>query len=284
MERMARERIRHEMAFRHVTVAAVDHVTPTMVRVTLRGDELAGFAADGPSDHVKVYFPDPATGVLTAPTWDADGVHRPTDGIVISRDYTPRAFRPEGSIAAGSPAELDLDFVLHGGDGGRAGGPASAWAAGAAVGDELVVGGPRGSLLAPTEVGHALLIADETGLPAFSRWLELLPASARITAVLLADDDATEDYLDEAQRARASVEWLFRFDGPGQLEESVHSIDTDAIDYVWAAGEAGELTPVRRMLKHERGIGPDRMQLQGYWRRGVTNLDHHAPLDPSDPD
>jgi NADPH-dependent ferric siderophore reductase len=40
---------------------------------------------------------------------------------------------------------------------------------------------------------------------------------------------------------------------------------------------------LRRYLKHERGLAADRVAIEGYWKRGVTNLDHHAPLDPSDP-
>jgi NADPH-dependent ferric siderophore reductase len=69
------------------------------------------------------------------------------------------------------------------------------------------------------------------------------------------------------------------------LEESVRSlgaIEPDA--YVWAAGEATSLIPVRRYLRHELGLSPEQLAVEGYWKRGVTNLDHHAPIDPTDPD
>jgi NADPH-dependent ferric siderophore reductase len=268
-------------------------LTQTIVRITLAGtdadgsDALDGFTALGPSDHVKVFFPDPVTGVVTAPSIAADGVRRPTDGVVISRDYTPRAFRPAAGSAAGSAtAELDIDFVLHGSGSDLAdGGPASAWAAAAAEGDPLAIAGPRGSRLAPDACAHAILIADETALPAFSRWLELLPAGTRITAIVDAADESVEEYLTDEQRQRASVEWLYRIDGPGQLEESVRSlgpIEPDA--YVWAAGEATSLIPVRRYLRHELGLSSEQLAVEGYWKRGITNLDHHAPIDPTDPD
>jgi len=318
-----RERVRHELVVRHLTVARRTELTPSMVRVTLVGDDLDGFSALGPSDHVKVFFPDPATGVVTAPSMGPDGVRRPTDGVVISRDYTPRAFRPgEG----GGAAELDIDFVLHDaapgelvpdavvagvsapeagpgsgsdtgpgsgsdtGSGsasvrGASGGPASAWAAQASVGDALAVAGPRGSRLAPDACGSAILLADETALPAFSRWLELLPASTRITAILDAADESVEDYVTAEQRERASVEWLYRIDGPGQLEESLRSLGPIGEDtYVWAAGEATTLIPLRRYLRHELGLSTDQLSVEGYWKRGITNLDHHAPIDPTDPD
>jgi NADPH-dependent ferric siderophore reductase len=53
---------------------------------------------------------------------------------------------------------------------------------------------------------------------------------------------------------------------------------------VWAAGEASALVPVRRYLKHEVGLRPDQLDVQGYWKRGIVNRDHHEPVDPTDPD
>ena len=282
-----REHVRHEMALRRLTVDRIEQITPSIVRVTLIGDALEGFSALGPTDHVKVFFPDPATGVLTMPELTGDGVRRPTDGVIISRDYTPRQFRP----APFGAAELDIDFVLHapetphdGPVDAAAGGPASAWAAGAHPGDELGVAGPRGSRLAPQDISDVVLIADETALPALTRWLDLLPEPAAVTALLDVADEEVEPYLSEEQKRRASIEWLYRADGPGQLLEAVRSLDLDADAYVWAAGEASALVPVRRYLKHEVGLRADQLDVQGYWRRGVVNLDHHAPVDPSDPD
>lgn len=286
---MFRDRVRHELVVRHLTVSRRVELTPSMVRITLAGtaadgaDALDGFTSLGPSDHVKVFFPDPATGVVTAPSIATDGVRRPTDGVVISRDYTPRAFRPAAGAAA---AELDIDFVLHGSASDLAGGgPASAWAASASAGGQLAIAGPRGSRLAPDACAHAILIADETALPALSRWLELLPASTRITAILDAADESVENYLTAEQRQRTSIEWLYRIDGPGQLEESVRSLGALGDDaYVWAAGEATTLIPVRRYLRHELGLSSEQLTVEGYWKRGITNLDHHAPIDPTDPD
>src|SRR4051794_10954812 len=104
----ARESVRHQLAVRRSTVAAVRQVVPSIVRVTLSGPELQGFAALGPADHVKVFFPDPATGELLMPEIDEQGLRRPAaSGTIISRDYTPLEFRAD-------TGELDIDFVLHG--------------------------------------------------------------------------------------------------------------------------------------------------------------------------
>ena len=112
-----REMVRHELVVRRTVVSAVREVVPSIVRVTLAGPELAGFVSEGPADHMKVFFPDPVSGELALPTVDAQGLRRPdAGGTIISRDYTPREFRP-------ASGELDVDFVIHGDDG-----PASAWA------------------------------------------------------------------------------------------------------------------------------------------------------------
>ena len=92
-------------------------ITPRMVRVTLAGDELAGFGGDGPDRRIKMFFPvegqdRPAVPRATSggPLWPT-GEPRPT-----IRTYTVRRFDP-------GAGELDVDFVLHEGHG-----PAAAWA------------------------------------------------------------------------------------------------------------------------------------------------------------
>jgi len=275
----ARRKVMHPLVVRRLTVAAVAQVTPAIVRVTLVGADLAGFESTGPSDHVKAFFPDPATGRLAAPTLTADGLQPPTEGTAYKRDYTPRAFRATGE--SGGP-ELDLDLVLH-----DDGGPASTWASRAAVGDELVVAGPRGSKLVPEGFDSYLLACDETALPAVSRWLQLLPEGTpvRVLAEISSPDD--EAYLPTLPRG-TEVRWLRRDGLPGTsrvLEAAVRACGPIGPGtYVWAAGEAGSLVGVRRYLRRELGLPKHQVEVEGYWRRGTTNFDHHAPVDPTDAD
>ena len=281
-----REHVRHPLVLRRLYVSAVHHVVPNIVRVTLTGSELAGFTSTGPADHLKVFFPDPGTGILTLPEVGPDGIRRSAEGVVISRDYTPRAFRPaahgggHGGEHGGEHGELDLDIVTHGVDG-----PASAWAELARVGDDLAVAGPRGSRLVPEGVERLLIVADETALPATGRWLELLPATVPVTALLYVAHESVDSYFDPAIAARMDAEWITHADGHLQLEESLRSLGRigDAT-FVFLAGEADILVPLRRYLRHELGLPAEQVSASGYWRRGVVNLDHHAPLDPSDPD
>ncbi|WP_166999471.1 siderophore-interacting protein [Paramicrobacterium fandaimingii] len=274
---VTRERIRHEPEVRRTTVERVDWLHETMVRITVTGENLRGFKAPGPNDHVKVFFPDPATERLTTPQMTADGLKRPTDGLILSRDLTPLVFRENNS--AGVP-ELDIDIVVHGDDA-----PATAFAAHAHPGQPVGIAGPRGSKLVPVGIRRAVLIADETALPAFTRWLRMLPPDVTVTSIVQVNTEEADQYLTQQHRDRSNIELLYREDGPGQLIEAVRSLGSIGDDtYVWAAGEANELVEVRRHLRRDLGLPAEQVEVEGYWKRGIVNLDHHAPLDPSDPD
>ncbi|GAB2528644.1 siderophore-interacting protein [Paramicrobacterium agarici] len=274
---ITRERRRHELAVRRTTVQRVEWLNDSMVRVTVFGESLRGFTALGPNDHVKLFFPDPETGDLTTPEVTADGLKRPTDGLILSRDFTPLAFRENGT---GGVPELDIDFVVHGDEA-----PATSFAAHVHPGLQLGIGGPRGSKLVPDGIARVVLIADETALPAFSRWLRMLPPDVKVTSIVQVHDEDAESYLTGEHRTRTNVEVLYREDGPGQLIEAVRSLGSIGDDtFVWAAGEANELVDVRRYFRRDLGLPKEQVEVEGYWKRGIVNLDHHAPLDPSDPD
>ncbi|PZR52897.1 siderophore-interacting protein [Xylanimonas oleitrophica] len=279
-----RPRTRLDLVPRRVRVHAVQELSGSLRRITFRDVDgadpaaptsLAALRAPGPEDHVKVFLPDPATGELHAPWVAPDGgLQRPADGVSVSRDYTVRATRTSGGVA-----EVDVDWVLHGDEG-----PASAWAARAQAGDEVVLAGPRGSVGLPDGLSRLTLAVDETGLPAAARWVAAVGPGVPVTAIVEIGDDVDEAFV-EAELGHASVEILYRTDGPGQIEEAVRSLGgLEDGEHLVALGEAGALVPVRRYLRRELGTPAEQLTVSGYWRRGVVNLDHHLPLDPSDPD
>lgn len=274
-ERFTQERVMHELKRRRLTVLRSVTVAPRMQRVTLSGD-LEGFTAPGPADHVKLFFPDPVTGEIVLPVIVDGRPQQPAHGTPVARDYTPAGFR-EGD----GGSELDLDFVLHGDDAHT--GPASSWAANAIPGDELVIAGPRGSLLPPTEVEAAILIADETALPAAARWLDTL-GEVPVTGLFTVAEAGTANYLASRETPGRRFHWFTGADRDTRLEAALRSTTISEGTFVFLAGEAGALIPLRRYLRRELGLPKAQVDAHGYWKRGQTNLDHHAPLDPSDPD
>jgi len=263
--------VRHELAIRKLSVLATRKLSPGFVRVTLTGDDLAGFTSPGPTDHSKLFFPDPATGVILAPAIVDGRMERPQDGAVIVRDYTPRVFRD------GKAPEVDFDFFLHGD------GPASAWAAAAEVGDDLVVAGPRGSRMPPAGIARVIVAADETALPALARWIEALPEEVEIVAFASVANQSDAAYLEPAHVHRARVVWIEQH--PEALERAFRAYGPISDDtFVWVAGEASSLIPIRRYLRRELGLAASQVKVDGYWKSGEPGRDHHAPVDPSDPE
>lgn len=258
-------RVRNELRFRKLAVKTVQRVTPHLIRVTLTGDDLAGFQSRGFDDHVKLFFPDPATGKLSLPTMGPEGPVWP-EGRPTMRDYTPRRH----DAKAGT---LEIDFALH------EAGPATQWAEQARAGDILGVGGPRGSFIVPTEFDWHLLIGDDTALPAISRRLAELPAGAR--AVVLAEIDSEADEIAFDTQAELTLKWAHRRGTePGLsqvLLDALKAIELPAGDFhAWVGCESAIAKALRAHLVGERGANPKWTRASGYWRRGaVATHDSH---------
>jgi NADPH-dependent ferric siderophore reductase len=243
------ERIRHEPKRRQLTVVRVERLPPAMIRVVLAGDELAGFTSSGSDDHVKLFFP-------------------AASGVVEKRDFTPRRH----DAATG---ELWIDFYLHDA------GPASAWAAQAATGQQLTVGGPKGSAVIPMEgIAMHLLIGDETGLPAIGRRLEELPTTARAVAVVESADDVAGPVL----RSRAALQVIrvpHRSPDAAPAAEIIAALA--AVDmptpgcFAWVAHESKVARAIRTHLCTQRGFDKRWIKAAGYWQRGVSGAHDKIP-------
>ncbi|RUT28620.1 siderophore-interacting protein [Arsenicitalea aurantiaca] len=259
------KRLRHDTKIRTLEVVGLTHVTPKMLRVTLGGSELAGFTSPGYGDHVKIFFsPDPDAPVL--PVLGPDGLAFPADRPRPEmRDYTPRRFDPEALT-------LDIDFVLHGD------GPASGWAAQAQIGQTLVIGGPRGSLIVPDDFDWYLLAGDETALPAMSRRLEELPAGKPVLALLEVAGPEEEQPI--VTRADATIHWLHRNGvAAGMSDLLLRRLEATPLPqgegYAFLAGEAGMSRALRAHLVDRCGFEDAHIKAAGYWVLGEA--DAHEP-------
>lgn len=218
-----------------------------MRRVVLTGDDLeAGFPfpARAATDHVKLAAPDPSTGEIPLP--------QPGEPPVGLRDYTIRHFDADAR-------ELTLDVVAH--DHGAIG----RWAATAEPGSKLGVLGPRGSQIFPADCAEYLLVADETALPAAERFLEELPSTIAVRVVAIADGGPRE----LGGGRDAQITWLPEADGD-EVVKAVAALPLAENCFVFGAGEAAMMAPLRRHLRDERGLPPERMSVRGYWKLGAA--------------
>jgi NADPH-dependent ferric siderophore reductase len=258
-------RVRHALKARMLRVTRVHAVTPHLVRVTLAGEDLAGFTSASFDDHVKVFFPAPGEDKPVMPVLGPDGpVFSALEARPIARDFTPRRYDAEAG-------ELDIEFALHGT------GPATTWAAQAQVGQYLGIGGPRGSMIIPSGFDWHILIGDETALPAIARRLEELPAGTRVMAVMEAGQP--EARLSFETKTDLHVEWRFRSEAelPGVLAVLRSIALPEGEGYVWAAGESSLIRAARQVLCDERGIDKKRIRAASYWKRGADAV--HETID-----
>ncbi len=258
--RHAITRVRHQPRRRLLTVKRIERLTPQMARITLGGD-LDGFHSAAYDDHVKVFFPLPGRIAPTLPEPGPDG--QMPEGVERSpgRDYTPRRYGHN---------ELIIDFALHDA------GPATSWAAQAAPGQQLAVGGPRGSFVVPDDFDWYLFIGDETALPAIGRRLEELRAG--VHAFVVAAATGREEEQSFTSRATVEVTWvhrpLSRAEDPAPLLDAVRALTLPKTGdgYAWAAGESQTAKLLRRHLLDERGLEKAFVKAAGYWKRGAASI------------
>lgn len=241
--RHAITRVRQEPRRRSLTVTAIRDVTPRMRRIAFTSPDLADFSSPSPDDHVKVFLPDPAV-----------------PGGEVMRDYTPRAFDAAERMLA-------IDFALH------EAGPVSDWARRAAIGDSLVIGGPRGSSVIADDFDSWLLVGDETALPSIGRRIETLRPGVPVTAVMVVE--GPEEVQAFSTAADLTPIWLFRRDGRGDdttlLRSTLAALPPSVGDaYVWIAAEAQTARALRDFVLEERRHPKAWLKAAGYWVRGAA--------------
>jgi NADPH-dependent ferric siderophore reductase len=256
------EKVGYPIRVREMEVRGTARLGSGLVRVTLGGPGHEGFESHSPDEHVKLLWPD-EDGTLRLPVPNGEMLSWPRP-VPVSREYTVRRYDAEAG-------EIDIDIALH------AGGLGSDWAERVQPGERIHVAGPPGGLIVPHAYDRYLLAGDITALPAIARWLEELPRTAAGWAFIEVADPSEEIELDAPEDVE--VRWLHRGDvAPGHsdlVERAVRAVPIPEGDrvYVWLAGEATTLKPLRRWIKNDLGLGPEDSDVTGYWKRGVADFD-----------
>ncbi|AHG21329.2 iron utilization protein [Chania multitudinisentens RB-25] len=276
-----------------------ENISPSLLRCVFSGPELNRMKLEAPDQRIKLLFPS-AQGQISqlenSDDWYRDYMAVAKEQRPVMRTYTLRALRC-------AEQEMDVEFVLHG-----VNGPASAWAIHALPGDALQAVAPNADFdgdsggyewAPPAQVQQALLIADETALPAALGILEQLAQSAnppRVQAFF--EVPLAEDCLCMAQFPFAEVHWLPRAGGHQQnhgelLVEAVRQrvkipISARAAEqslaenslagdllweraegaktfYAWVAAESSTVKTLRRYLIGECSLDRSTVNFMAYW-------------------
>ena len=234
------QRVRYEIKRRDLQVVRVESISPHFKSVTFTGDTLSDFNSASFDDHIKLLL-------------DMGGAEP------VRRDYTPRHF----DAATG---ELTIEFALHGD------GPAARWAAQAAPGQGVSIGGPRGSFIIPLDYDWHLLVGDDTAMPAIARRLEELPSSTQAMVILQVPDVADQRTFVSA--AAHSVQWV---NDTAELLAAMRALPLPPGEgYAWCAGEAAAMSALRKILVDEKGHDRYAIRAAAYWKQGAVA--HHENL------
>jgi NADPH-dependent ferric siderophore reductase len=300
----------HPFVLALATVETAERVSPSFVRVTFTGDDLARIGTPGHvlDQRIKVIFPPPQGNLPQLGEADDDWYQRwlalPEATRGSMRTYSIRHL-----VTSTTETRLVVDFVLHLAAG--ASGPASRWASEARPGSRVLILGPRrgrtdagGIEFSPGSATSILLAGDETAAPAIARVLEDLDRDAHGVAFIEVphDDDvlaidapngvrlhwlprkgsphgtallpAVLDYLGATAAVNisdvATEELLWETPTYSGLGETIVGHDNPAERYFWIAGESGVVTTLRRHLVNDLGVDRAQVAFMGYWRRGVA--------------
>ncbi|WP_062466130.1 siderophore-interacting protein [Demequina maris] len=231
---------RPDRPIRTLEVLRTERLAPSMVRVTLTGEDLGALPDLSFTDHyVKLLFGS------------------------VTRTYTIRSLDREAR-------ELAIDFVIHGDEG-----LAGPWAASARPGDTLSLVGPGGGWAPSATADLHLLVGDEAALPAVAAALEHLTRTrddARVEVFL--EVASADEHQPLPATARTTVHWIHREPGDGYGEALTRAvIDArlpDGTVEAFVHGNADMVKPLRRHLFHTLAIPRERVSISGYWRSGMN--------------
>jgi NADPH-dependent ferric siderophore reductase len=253
------------------TVLRSERVTPHMQRITLGGGDLERFRFRGFDQWFRLAVPvsDGTRFERLPDSFGLGGYLRyltlPKGTRPVIRNYTVRAYRAE-------PAELDVDFVVHG-DAGVAGPWASDVEPGSPLAEVAFIDqgcgwSPRHHDGGPHE--SVLLVGDESGLPAVAGILRDLPRDAGGHAVIELFDERDRQEVDAPEGVQ--VHWVTRAPGAAPGAAALPAVQgLPALEgrvAAFAVGESAVATGVRRHLVAERGVPKADVTFCGYWKRG----------------
>lgn len=228
-------------------------LTPSMQRVTLEGDELAGFQEGREGAHLKIMLPARQQSESDFAAQIAHGPRRP-----ITRTYTVRHHRPD-------MGEIDIDFALH------PEGRACHWAVSAQPGDFVAIAGPGAKKLTDFSADWFLMVADMTAIPAAAAALEDMPRDCRGHAVFeIASWDDRQPF-----QAPPGIDicWLINpaphIANDRQLQIVKSLPWPEGSPGVFVAGESSVMKSVRQYLTEERGLSRKGLYASAYWKIGL---------------
>ncbi|WP_227317704.1 siderophore-interacting protein [Cedecea davisae] len=283
----------------NVQLARKTVVSPSLLSLVFSGPDVAQMKCDSPDQRIKMLFPSEDGTPPSLPAegqWYQISQGMPKEKRPVIRTYTLRH-------VDAARHEVTVEFVSHGTEG-----PASAWAINSAPGDCIQIVAPNAAhpedsggyeWTPPAGLRNALIVADETALPAARGILEMLagqPNPPKVQAFFEVPEQG--DCVDLSAFNFAEINWLPRKPAAAthgeclieavkthaRVPESSHHEDVqeEAEDellwdkattgsnefYGWVAAESTVVKLLRRHLIGERGVEHEAINFMAYWAKG----------------
>ena len=160
--------------------------------------------------------------------------------------------------------EIDVWFVLHDHPG-----PLAVWADKVPERSSVAIWGPRTVFTPPNGTNNYLFIADETAQPAVLSIIENLHKNHRYTCLFETQNKSSRFEVDDLNNP---ISWIYRdqeLPGEGtELIKCVEKLDLNSKNlYVFGAGEAKQISSIRKTLKKKFNLETKQMSFTGYWRK-----------------
>jgi NADPH-dependent ferric siderophore reductase len=242
-------------------------LSSSLKRVTLEGDALADFPDNNDGAHIKLMFPKPHQNAPTLPTLGPKGPVWPEDHErPITRTYSVSHYNAAAN-------ELDVDLVLHGGNG-----PASRWAIAAKPGDAIGVAGPGGPERIKPDANWYLLIADLSSYAAMSAALKQLQDDAHGYALLEVEKE--DDILPLVHPSNIEVRWLIRngmsAGSSTLLLDAVQALNwLPGLPSIMLAGENRQVVAIRDHVLQQRKVPKKMLYAVPYWKDTYSEEHYH---------
>jgi NADPH-dependent ferric siderophore reductase len=240
-----------DAVFLTATIGEIEHLTPRMRRIRLRGRRLRGLKWT-PGQHVRVQVA----------------------GLVEStlRLHPHDALRTYSIYDADSDAgTLDVAMLDHGAA-PETTTPARRWLAETDIGDHVQFTRPQGNFVIRHDAPFHLFAGEETASVAFAAMLRSLPDDADVRGVI---EGATAD--DRLPLTRPLI-YVERGDASAAdslvLAEALRNLPLpDGPGVAYLAGEARTIQTLRRILVTERGWDRRSVRTKPFWTPGRSGME-----------
>ncbi|WP_082783586.1 siderophore-interacting protein [Snodgrassella sp. CFCC 13594] len=257
--------VRPQRQARHITVCRWLDLSPNLRRIVFHAPTLADYPFHCNGAHIKLFFPHEGENQPQLPTFSSRGpVWADPNNKPIARTYTLREFDA-------TACTLSVDFVKHGDNG-----PASYFAEHVQIGQIIGISEPAGPIPMLKPAKRYFMAGDLTALPAISAMLAEMDSQAEGDVLLWLPEQADWPNDLTIPTAIHIHPFVGGLDQIKQLVAFAHTCTPPTIeDFVWVAGEASMVAPLRVLARQQWQIPLARCYAVPYWRSGESEEAYH---------